>query len=125
MKIKTGQLVASSESLTRLSQEKLPGRLAFMLGRNIRIIDEILKSYDEARRKMLIEFGSLTPDGTQYIFNNGNAEKYNKEVNGILDVEQDLNLYVLTEEDIANFNCTPADLMTLEWMIDIPQVERK
>jgi hypothetical protein len=117
MKVKLNQLVNSADSLRRISTERVSGRLAYRIGRNMRLIDQEIVTYNEARIKLLEQYGKLNDSKTQYIFDNGDAEKFNSDLVSLLQTEIELDIHPLVPDDVDSFSCTSADLMQIDWMI--------
>jgi hypothetical protein len=119
MKIAIRKLVDSSEPLGRIAQEKMAGKLARVMSRNLRLISNELTDFNQARQKLLDQYGKPNDNGTQYEFNveDGSSKKFADELNATLDDEVELDIRLLTEAEVESFQSTPGDLMVIDWMI--------
>jgi hypothetical protein len=121
MKLTLSKLVQGAEALGRLSKEKVSGKLAYRMSRDLRLINQELTTHNEARTKLLEQYGTAgaqSPQGVQYSFENGNAELFFADMNELEATEIELDIHPLTETDIENIQCTAEDLLVLEWMIE-------
>ena len=119
MKLKLLQLVQSTDALSRLSQERMWGRLSRRTDKNMELIGQELARYNKARDALIQQYGTMesqTPQGTQYSFTKESGDKFNAEMIAMDADEVELDIYLLSDMDIDSIQITPDDLKILKWL---------
>ncbi len=120
MIIKLSQFVNSSQALSRLMAQPMRAVVAFSLGKTARLIEPELKAYDEARVKLLKEYGEPTEtDPTRYEFKSPEkAQSFADELNAVLEQGVEIEFKPVTLENLAKSEISASDVLVLDWLID-------
>lgn len=116
--MKLSQLVNSAAALRRLNAQPVKARVAFHLGKISRLIEPELKTYDEARVKLLKELGTVNPDDPQRYELGENAPKFVEEINELLAQEVEIFFRPVPFADIEHTEISVSDLLALDWLIE-------
>lgn len=127
MKIKNKIVLGSTEALKELMENPdIPIKTSFKLIKNVKKIDLILESCNEANKKLLEKYGEKNEDGTLKIDEKSNAKipleymnDYLRERNELLETENDIDIDVITIEELAIEKLKPSILMAIDFMIDL------
>ena len=80
-----------------------------------------MNEIEESRIKVIREFGE-EKDG-QVQIPNEKVEEVNKEIAELFDIEQEMNIFMISFEDIENLEFTSAEMSALLFMIEDPEDE--
>ena len=116
MKLKFSQLVNAQAALQSLSAKQMGVRGAVHIARNLRTIQSELEIYNQKRIAILERLGTISEDNTQYLFNNGNAEKFQVELAALLAVEIETPVTLIPLDDLADVKMQPQEMVVLDWM---------
>lgn len=127
MKIKNGVILDSTKALKELMENpEIPIKTSFKLIKNVKKIDLILESCNEANKKLLEKYGEKNEDGTLKIDKDNNAKipmehmgDYLKERTELLNTENDIDIDTITVEELSIERIKPAILMAIDYMIDL------
>ena len=114
MKVELGKIVASSEPLGKLMQEKTPIATSFRLAKVLKSVQGELETYDETRKKLIEELGK---DG-EIKQDSPNFEKFIEEMNKLLAEKVSIKAEKIKSESLSKVEISPSDLLALEWIID-------
>ena len=124
MKIKLEALVNSIKQLNDFIDKNgtIPSKKAFKLAKAIIKINEELKAYYQVRSAKIKEYGEFIKnekgEDTQDIqVKSENLEKYNTEMNLILNQELDLDIEKITKDDISG-SVDIKLLIPLDWLLE-------
>ena len=128
MKLSLRRLVNGSQQLSTLAYKQgLPCKLSYALAKNIKKIEDELLIYNSERQKIIEKYCvkddcgklKLNKDNT-YNIKEEFVDVCNKEINSLLDIEVDIDIYKFNINDLYNSNCdmSPAELMVIDYMID-------
>ena len=100
--------------LRNIVSKRVPIKMSFIINRNLKKMEEVVKDIDENRQKLLEKYGEKKKDGTLNIDENGNVavEKsktvnYLMELSEIMSAEIDITFDKVTLSDIEK--CDTAD----------------
>lgn len=99
----------------------LPAKISFKIERNKKNILDRMGEIEDARIKIIREFGE-EKDGQIQIPSN-KIEEVNKEISELFDIEQEMNILKVAYEDIENLEFTSAEMSALLFMIEDPEDE--
>ncbi len=122
MKLRLEQIINGYEALKRLNQEKTSGGLSYKLSRNLDHVTPEIKKFEDKRLELVERYGKLSEDKTQYIFVKNNADKFSAEIKDMVDTEIEVNIVIVSEAELDKIQCTGADLLALDWMIQEEKV---
>jgi hypothetical protein len=121
-------VLEGQEALQKLSNQQLPGRTAFRIGRLLKKLEDVLTSYNEVRTSLLEKYAKHKEDGSfevndknEYIFEDVNVfiEEMNKLIMEEVEVEAD----PIDFKSIENVNFTPVEITLLEPFIKFEDEE--
>jgi hypothetical protein len=121
MKLET--IINSKQAIENLSKQNLPIRIAFELKTFIQKLNPEFTAFFELRNAKMKEYGTpgeVKPDGSQvFTFTPENTEKFNAEINEVLDKDIDADIPVIKISDLEKkeVSISAADLIILEWLI--------
>ena len=125
MKIK--DILQAKQSLDKLNNAKgLSAVVAFKISKNIKLINDELKSYDEARTKVLVEASDKDEKGnaiinkstSQYQIPDDKLEKVFIEIQELQNEEVDIDFKKIKIEDLTTHDLTPLDFSNLDFMLE-------
>jgi hypothetical protein len=99
----------------------LPAKINFKIEKNKKNILDKMNEIEESRIKTIREFGE-EKDG-QIQIPNEKVEEVNKEIAELFDIEQEMNIFMISFEDIENLEFTSAEMSALLFMIEDPEDE--
>lgn len=117
MKLKLSQIVETQSALARLGAEKLPAKMAYTIGRNIQQLRPELENYEKTRTNLIKEKYGEKGEGDTYQVEPKSMEAFVKELNELLAVELDLDLWTLKFSEFDR-DISPMDLVALDWMFE-------
>lgn len=93
------------------SSQRLPVKVGFYLQKNKNILTELARGIEESRMEIVHNYGSQVKNTDQYQIDTNKVEIAQKELNDLLDLEQEVTIYKV------NINTLPDDLtLTTEQM---------
>jgi hypothetical protein len=121
MKVKLSVLINSSEPLKRLFAQKVPARVAFLLGKARRVIAVELDAFEEQRNALVKEHGTEGKDGVYGIKPGEEGwEEFAKQYGELVAVETTLQLEPVPLSLLdggSGIVITAEDMDTLSWLI--------
>ena len=90
------------------------GKVALSIARNLKKIDEELTEYSNERDSLIRKYSE---DGTTMDKSNPKWDEFVEEFNSISSVETSIDINTITEDDLPE-NCSPAECLALEFMIE-------
>ncbi len=110
-------LLSAQPALEKISQSKMPGKLAYTISRNLRLVVQELTDYDRARINLLSQYGTLNEEKNIYELN-GNKEIFEGEMAELLKTEVHIALHKINLANLDSLELTPGECLLLDWMID-------
>lgn len=121
MKVILKEILEGQEVLQKLSQQPLPGRAAFQIGRLLKKLEEVLTSYNDVRLKLVEKYARKDADGNfdlndknEYQFTAENMQAYVNEINTMISDEVEVEANPIAFKDIENLEFTAAETTYLE-----------
>lgn len=117
--MKNREIIEHINALGNFTKEKLPVKLSFAIVKNFNKLQMAYKDYDESRKALLDEYseknekGEIIPDKIA----DENIEKWNKEINELLDIEVDVDIHTVSIDVIENLQLSVSDVAAIEFMI--------
>ena len=120
------RIVNTINTLGELSNAKLPVKVAYAITKNINKINTELKSYNEEKTKLINKYGEKDEEGKLKVEENGIIhlkeefiEDYNRDIKELLSIENELDIHMIQLDDLLNsdYNISPMELMTIDFMI--------
>lgn len=87
MKVKFSDILSANESLTKLSQERLPVSESLALARLIKKLNDEISFFNEQREKLLIQYAEKSDDEGGYLVPKENLKLFKKDFDELLSIE--------------------------------------
>jgi len=125
LKLTNQELLNSIPTLQELSKEQLPIKISYTISKNIKIIEEELKIYEEERQKLIKKHAELDKEGKPKVNDNGNyiikqenQLDFNKEVLELLNIETDVNICKVDLNALDGLKISPLELTSIYFLIE-------
>ena len=117
-----GEVAAAMPTIQKLMDSTLKVSVAFRLAKFAKQVEPHMESYDKLRQELLEKYGTKDEaegeDGqVRYTFKNGQAEKFAKELEELLQEKVDLKIKKFKISDIDDAELTPRDILSIEWAL--------
>ena len=98
--------------------QHMPAKVAYAIIRNEHLTEPIVRSIDVARNGMIEKYCDPTPDEQgRYFVKEEFKEQFNKEIDELLAVENDIYLYMINLSDLEEVSLSLAEMRALYPMI--------
>lgn len=132
MKITNRQVIEfiNSVSANKLASKRLPVKVAYAISRNLDKMNNIITSYETARKTLLDQYAEKDEEGKakvkdgNYVIQEDQKQAFSDEMKELLDVENEIDLHTINMDEVEKCDTdkydslTTADLMTLDIMIN-------
>ncbi|MBS4967344.1 MAG: hypothetical protein KHZ73_00560 [Lachnospiraceae bacterium] len=132
MKITNRQVIEfiNSVSANKLASKRLPVKVAYAISRNLDKMNNIITSYETARKTLLDQYAEKDEEGKakvkdgNYVIQEDQKQAFSDEMKELLEVENEIDLYTINMDEVEKCDTdkydslTTADLMTLDIMIN-------
>lgn len=109
-------LLNAQPALQSLMDRKMPSKLAYGFGKNIRLINQELEDYNKARLKMLEDNWPFNQETNKYDIPDEEQEKWKKMHGELVDAECDYQPYKIDLTLTETVEMTPGEFSAL-WFI--------
>lgn len=110
--------IALNEAFTDTTQ-RLPMKINFYLQKNKKILMELGQDIEASRAEIIRNYGELIEDGTQYSIPASNIEAAQKELEDLLNLEQEVNIYMIKSDSLPDdISLTTGQMEAIMFMID-------
>lgn len=111
MRLKAKEVYDMYDAINALSQEKTTMPTAYYIAKNTKIIKEEAASIDEARQKLIMEFGEKKDDGSLNTQENGMVKiedskltAFTEQLNSLLNAEIDIGIKKIPLSSLQQIN---------------------
>lgn len=120
-------LMDSIGGLREISEKEMPYKTTLKISKNIRLIEKIIEEYQEEYLKLTDKYLQKDDEGN-YITGNtpstfkikdGMENEFAEKYKTLNDFENDIDLYMIDEEDLEAISLSPKVLMQIEFMINM------
>lgn len=132
MKITNRQVIefVNSVSANKLASKRLPVKVAYAISRNLDKMNNIITSYETARKTLLDQYAEKDEEGKakvkdgNYVIQEDQKQAFSDEMKELLEVENEIDLHTINMDEVEKCDTdkydslTTADLMTLDIMIN-------
>lgn len=132
MKITNRQVIEfiNNVSANKLASKRLPVKVAYAISRNLDKMNNIITSYETARKTLLDQYAEKDEEGKakvkdgNYVIQEDQKQAFSDEMKELLEVENEIDLHTINMEEVEKCDTdkydslTTADLMTLDIMIN-------
>lgn len=132
MKITNRQVIEfiNSVSANKLASKRLPVKVAYAISRNLDKMNNIITSYETARKTLLDQYAEKDEEGKakvkdgNYVIQEDQKQAFSDEMKELLEVENEIDLHTINMDEVEKCDTdkydslTTADLMTMDIMIN-------
>lgn len=132
MKITNRQVIEfiNNVSANKLASKRLPVKVAYAISRNLDKMNNIITSYETARKTLLDQYAEKDEEGKakvkdgNYVIQEDQKQAFSDEMKELLEVENEIDLHTINMNEVEKCDTdkydslTTADLMTLDIMIN-------
>lgn len=113
-----GYAIALNEAFADNTQ-RLPMKVNFYLQKNKKTLIELAQDIEESRSEIIRNYGELTNDGTQYTISADKIEIAQKELEDLLTLEQEVNIYMIDSNNLPDdISLTTGQMEAIMFMIN-------
>lgn len=105
MKLTNAQIYAYATALVDAFQDttqKLPIKVNFYLQKNKTALIGLAQDIESTRGEIIRQYGEPTEDGTQYIISKDKVGEAQKELDDLLSLEQEVNIYTVSMDSLSD-----------------------
>ncbi|WP_238906626.1 hypothetical protein [Clostridium sp. YIM B02506] len=124
VKLSNEQIINDANKLRAISEKQLPVKVSYALAKNIGKIESELKVYNKERNKLLDQYATKDEKGEfkfdkegQVIFKDGCKEKWDKDINELLEIENEIDIHKFNINELEGYSISPSELMVIDYMI--------
>ena len=121
MKLKNKQIFEMANNLYQSfegEKKYFPAKINFCISKNKQLLFNEYDEINAIRAEILNKYGTLNKETNTYSFEENKIKTVNKELNDLLNIEQDLNISFISIEDIKDIEFTPQQMDAILFMID-------
>lgn len=122
MKLTNAQIYTYATVLADAFQDtnqKLPIKINFYLQKNKTALMELAQGIEASRMEIVRNYGEPTEDGAQYAIPKDKVEEAQKELNDLLSLEQEVNIYTVSMDNISDdITLTTGQMEAIMFMIE-------
>ena len=119
--LRNGEIFSVAILLKELCEDSnlvLPIKANFYLHKNKNVFVELAQEIENARNEIFNKFGTLKEDGSGYTFEESVVEKANAELEELLLLTQEVNLYIINIDDFKDIKLNSQQMNVLMLMVD-------
>lgn len=109
---------SSLNSLFNDNEVYLPTKINFFIQKNRKIFLELAQEIEEARMEIIKHYGIPNEDGETYHFPPEVIEQASKELEELVNIEQEVNVSTIDLDALDNVKLTSAQMNALMFMIE-------
>lgn len=111
------ELLESQPTMQRLVTQRMPAKVAYALAKNIKQMNEELKTFDETRVKLLEENWETDPKTSQFKIPPEDQERWNTMYNDLIESEVKIDPYMIKLSLLDSVELTPGEMLAISWMV--------
>lgn len=96
----------------------LPIKVNFLLQKNIKMFSNLAEEIETARLKIGQKYGSYDDEKQGYTINSQNIEQAQKELSNLMEIEQLVDVYIISFADLGDTKLTTQQMQALLFMIE-------
>jgi hypothetical protein len=117
MKLTLKQLVDGYPALTNFGKEKLVGKLAYSLSKNLSAVTAEMVAYEKGRNTLVEKYGKEDAEGNVTVLPE-NIKSFLKELEAFQSEETDIFIRPIVLPAYSTY-ISAADMFLLEWMVTV------
>ena len=106
-------LIGVLPAIRNLASFALPVAASFRIARILKVVTEIIETYDETRIKLASTLGTLKEDGSEYIFDDTNAPLFAEQYKELLDEPISITWELVPADKLGDLEIEPNALIPL------------
>lgn len=127
MLLSNEKLLDDARGLGQLTQKSLPVRVSYAIAKNVSKIESNLKIYNKEKQKLIEKYSVKDKDGKTVIKDGGQitiqqefVDEWNKDMNELKNIENEIDIHKFNINDIlnGNYDMTPLEIMLIDYMIE-------
>jgi hypothetical protein len=125
MKFTNQKLINDIGVLRNIAQKQLPVKISYAIAKNISKVDSELKIYNKERQKLVDKYAEKDKNGqpkinknNQYNIKKECMEDWNRDVQELLSISVELDVFTFSVDLLDGFNISPAEMGVLARMVD-------
>ena len=125
IKVKIADLLNSTETLQKLSQQDFKAKLAWSIARLLKSAESEIQSFNETRMNLIRKYGEkdengelITDDKNNCKIKNEVIEQFSAELNELINTEVEINANKIDIKLLEDINFTPNDMAVLEPFVE-------
>ena len=125
MKLSNRKILNDLNGLRNLEGKQLPVKVSYAIAKNINKLESESKIYEKERLKRLEKYSELDQDDNikadengVAIFKDGCKEQWEKDINELMDIENDVDIHMFKLELLEGYVLSPSEIMLIEYMIE-------
>lgn len=100
------------------NQQYLPAKVNFYIQKNKKKIADLAREIEEARAKIITSFGNPSNEDGKYFISQDKIEDAQNELKDLLDIKQEIEIFLISINDIENLHFTLPQMEALMFMIE-------
>ena len=118
MKLTNVQMDSYLQAMQNIS-EKVTGKFASAVARNMRKISEELVEYQNLKNNAIFKYGEVGEDGRASIKIGSDAfEKFIEEMKEYSDIAHDVSIQKITQNELLSSSLNANEILTIDFMVD-------
>ena len=118
MKLTNIQMDNNLQAMKKIS-EKVTGKFAYAVARNMRKISEELVEYQNLKDKTIFKYGEKLEDGSASIKVGSEAyDKFVEEMKEYAEISHDVPIQMVTKEELLSSSLNANEILTIDFMVE-------
>ena len=125
MKLTNERILNDSARLASIAQKELPIKASYAIAKNLAKLEAELKIYNSEREKLIEKYSVKDEEGKTVIGDNNQIKlqpdfiaDWNTNIQGLLSIENDVEIHTFSIEALNGYSMSPSDLMLIDYMIE-------
>lgn len=126
--VKIADLLNSTETLQKLSQQDFKAKLAWSIARLLKAAEVEIQSFNDTRMTLIKKYGEKDENGELVTDDKGNCkileegiEAFGKELNELINTEIEINANKIKMDLLEDIDFTPSDMAVLEPFVEFDE----
>ena len=126
IKIKISELLNSTETLQKFSQQDFKAKLAWSIARLLKAAEAEIQSFNETRMNLIRKYGEKDENGELVTDEKGNCKivpesitEFSNELNELIETEVEINANKININLLEDIDFTPSDMAILEPFVEM------
>jgi len=134
MKLTNLELINAIQGIQTFSEKELPYKTTLKISKNIGILNNLLKDYNEEYHKLAEQYLIKDENGNfieskekpgLFLVKENKTKEYSEKVNILNSFENEIELYKIDSEELADIKISAKTLLAIKFMINDEQEEEE